>query len=179
MCQKFWSRWRKEYLANVILRQHWHMPKINFQVGDEVIIKEDNITRNEWLARVVETSADKWSVWHCSDESRCLGFWSINIILNIYRTLVIILAGKFISWLLSFYRPAPSRRTVTVPLARCLALFFCIAFFSITFFRNHHKLSIIRKLKNLKIPPVKTVLKSDIALPWKQYFKSFLADSSP
>ncbi|KAI2646031.1 Glycine--tRNA ligase beta subunit [Labeo rohita] len=40
-------------------RQQWHTPRRNVQVGDVVIVKEDNIPRNEWkLARVVETSKD-------------------------------------------------------------------------------------------------------------------------
>ncbi len=59
MSEQFWSRWRKEKLANVSLRQQWHMPRINFHVGDVVIVKEDNVPRNEWrLTRVVKTSAD-------------------------------------------------------------------------------------------------------------------------
>lgn len=41
------------------LRQKWHALRRNVQVGDVVILKEDNIPRNEWkLARVVDTSED-------------------------------------------------------------------------------------------------------------------------
>ncbi|XP_052430381.1 uncharacterized protein LOC127971416 [Carassius gibelio] len=59
LSEQFWSRWRKEYLANLSLRQQWHKPRRNVQIGDVVIVKEDNVHRNEWrLARVVETSAD-------------------------------------------------------------------------------------------------------------------------
>ncbi|XP_048846374.1 uncharacterized protein LOC125717469 [Brienomyrus brachyistius] len=59
LSEQFWSRWRKEYLANISLRQQWHVPRRNVQVGDVVIVKEDNIPRNEWkIARVVEASAD-------------------------------------------------------------------------------------------------------------------------
>lgn len=57
--EQLWSRWRKEYLAKISLRQHWHTPRRNVRVGDIVIVKEDNAPRNEWkLARVVETSED-------------------------------------------------------------------------------------------------------------------------
>lgn len=59
LSEQFWSRWRKEYLASINLRQQWHVPRRNVQVGDVVIVKDDNIPRNEWkLARVVETRAD-------------------------------------------------------------------------------------------------------------------------
>nr|XP_043899053.1 uncharacterized protein LOC122780247 [Solea senegalensis] len=55
LSEQFWSRWRKEYLANISLRQRWHVPRRNVRVGDVVIVKEDNVPRNEWrLARVVE-----------------------------------------------------------------------------------------------------------------------------
>lgn len=57
LSEQFWSRWRKEYLVNISLRQQWHASKRNVQVGDVVIVKEDNTPRNEWkFARVVETS---------------------------------------------------------------------------------------------------------------------------
>lgn len=59
LTELFWSRWRKEYLTSISLRQRWHTPKQNVQVGDVVILKEDNIPRNEWkLARVVEANED-------------------------------------------------------------------------------------------------------------------------
>lgn len=55
LSEQFWSRWRIEYLANISLRQRWHTPRRNVQVGDIVIVKEEEIPRNEWrLARVIE-----------------------------------------------------------------------------------------------------------------------------
>ncbi|KAI5616610.1 hypothetical protein C0J50_23778, partial [Silurus asotus] len=48
LSEQFWSRWRKEYLVNISLRQQWHMPRRNVHVGDVVIVKEDNIPRYEW-----------------------------------------------------------------------------------------------------------------------------------
>ncbi|XP_063740237.1 uncharacterized protein LOC134864868 [Eleginops maclovinus] len=55
LTEQFWSRWQKEYLSNLSLRQQWHVPRRNVKVGDVVIVKEDNVPRNEWrLARVVE-----------------------------------------------------------------------------------------------------------------------------
>ncbi|XP_073732301.1 uncharacterized protein [Misgurnus anguillicaudatus] len=58
LCEQFWSRWKKEYLSTISLRQRWHTPKRNIQVGDIVIVK-DEVPRNEWkLARVLEARKD-------------------------------------------------------------------------------------------------------------------------
>ena len=59
MVEQFWSRWRKEYLQNIALRQKWHTPRRNLEIGDVVICKDDNVPRNEWkLARVIEATKD-------------------------------------------------------------------------------------------------------------------------
>ncbi|XP_051939800.1 uncharacterized protein LOC127612976 [Hippocampus zosterae] len=59
LSEQFWHRWRKEYLANLTLRQRWLTPRRNMVVGDVVIIKEDDVPRNEWkLAKVIEANQD-------------------------------------------------------------------------------------------------------------------------
>ena len=59
LAEQFWSRWRQEYLANIRLRQQWHTPRRNMQVGDLVIVKENNAPRNDWkLARIIEANED-------------------------------------------------------------------------------------------------------------------------
>ena len=59
LAEQFWSRWRQEYLSNIRLRQQWHTPRRNMQVGDVVIVKENNTPRNEWnLARIIEANED-------------------------------------------------------------------------------------------------------------------------
>ena len=44
---KFWSRWRKEFLATLQDRQKWKAPLRNFLIGDIVILKEDT-QHNDW-----------------------------------------------------------------------------------------------------------------------------------
>ncbi|XP_049419820.1 uncharacterized protein LOC125880984 [Epinephelus fuscoguttatus] len=57
LTEQFWSRWKKEYLLNLSLRQKWHARRRNIKVNDIVIIKEDTVPRNQWhLGRVVETT---------------------------------------------------------------------------------------------------------------------------
>ena len=57
--EQFWSRWRKEYLANLNTRQKWPISKRNLMVGDIVIIQED-APRAQWpLGKIVEASKDE------------------------------------------------------------------------------------------------------------------------
>ena len=57
--EQFWSRWRKEYLANLNTRQKWPRSKKNLKVGDIVIIQED-APRAQWpLGKIVEASKDE------------------------------------------------------------------------------------------------------------------------
>jgi hypothetical protein len=51
----FWSKWKNQYLQNLQPRQKWLKAQNNVQVGDIVLLKNDQLHRNEWpLARVVE-----------------------------------------------------------------------------------------------------------------------------
>ena len=55
LANEFWDRWRKEFLQALQLRKKWVKPKRNLQVGDILMVKDENIPRNAWkLARVEE-----------------------------------------------------------------------------------------------------------------------------
>lgn len=57
--EQFWNRWREEYHANINLRQRLYAPRRNMQVGDIVIVKKEEIPRNEWkCARILEVCMD-------------------------------------------------------------------------------------------------------------------------
>ena len=59
LAEQFWSRWRKEYLINLSLRQKSFLPKRNIKIGDVVIV-QDEVPRNEWpLGMVMETSMNQ------------------------------------------------------------------------------------------------------------------------
>ena len=59
LIEQFWSRWKREYLLNISVRQKWHVARRNLKVNDVVIIKEDLLPRNQWqLGRIVETTVD-------------------------------------------------------------------------------------------------------------------------
>ncbi|KAI5616973.1 hypothetical protein C0J50_23462, partial [Silurus asotus] len=60
LAEQFWCRWRREYLGNITLRQHWHTPKRNVRIGDIVIVKEEEIPRSEWrLGKVIDVCEEE------------------------------------------------------------------------------------------------------------------------
>ena len=59
LANEFWSRWQKEYLSTLQSRQKWLHKKRNFEPNDIVLVKDENLPRNQWpLARVTKTFPD-------------------------------------------------------------------------------------------------------------------------
>ena len=55
LANEFWSRWKREVLQSLQLRNKWQKPQRNLSVGDIVIVKDDNLARNQWkLGRISE-----------------------------------------------------------------------------------------------------------------------------
>lgn len=55
MSQHLWDRWHHEYLNGLINRSKWLKTNRNFQIGDLVVLKEDNLPPMKWrLARIHE-----------------------------------------------------------------------------------------------------------------------------
>ena len=55
----FWHRWRKEYVVAPQERQRWRTTRRNMQVGDVVLMKEDESHHPLWpLGLVVEAPLD-------------------------------------------------------------------------------------------------------------------------
>ena len=53
LVNEFWTRWRKEYLLSLQERRKWSRSCQNLCVGDIVMVKDINVSRNTWqLARV-------------------------------------------------------------------------------------------------------------------------------
>ena len=60
LCQSvvrnFWQRWSVEYVTSLRRLTKWQHPTRNVQVGDIVVLQEDNLVPTKWpLARVIET----------------------------------------------------------------------------------------------------------------------------
>ena len=59
MANEFGSRWKREYLSNLQSRSKWIHTRRNMQVGDIVIVKDENLPRNQWrLGQVSEASPE-------------------------------------------------------------------------------------------------------------------------
>ena len=57
LVRHFWQRWKNEYIVALRRYSKWKRPIDNFQVGDIVVIKEDNLVSSHWsIARVVKTN---------------------------------------------------------------------------------------------------------------------------
>ncbi|XP_054279172.1 uncharacterized protein LOC128997557 [Macrosteles quadrilineatus] len=54
MADKFWKRWLKEYVPLLNKRSKWHTKQANLQVGNLVLITDENQARGRWTKGVVE-----------------------------------------------------------------------------------------------------------------------------
>lgn len=56
MYQHWWARWQNEYVTTLLQRPKWLQRERNIQIGDLVIIKEDNVAPSLWISgRVKQT----------------------------------------------------------------------------------------------------------------------------
>ena len=56
----FWSRWVREYLPRLTVRQKWTREEIPLKENDVFLISEDNLPRGKWrIGRVTETFPGK------------------------------------------------------------------------------------------------------------------------
>ena len=51
-----WSRWRKEYLPLLQTRRKWHYDSPDIKPGDIILLKEDELCRNQWPVGIVTRS---------------------------------------------------------------------------------------------------------------------------
>lgn len=54
MIQNFWKRWHREYIGSLVNRSKWSKRNRNLEIGDLVIVKQDNIPPLRWkMARII------------------------------------------------------------------------------------------------------------------------------
>lgn len=55
MLQSFWNRWSQEYLSNLVNRYKWNYQVPEPDIGDIVLVKEDDLPPSRWLmGRIVK-----------------------------------------------------------------------------------------------------------------------------
>ena len=55
LADHYWKRWIREYLPTLQKRSKWVKSRRNVQIGDLVLIAEDNVLRSRWpMGRVME-----------------------------------------------------------------------------------------------------------------------------
>lgn len=60
LAQTFWDRWKKQYLASLQPRRKWKDPTPDLQPGSIVLLKDDQLRRNEWpLGLITEVFPSK------------------------------------------------------------------------------------------------------------------------
>ena len=59
----FWDRWKREYLPTLIKRPKWRVHKPRFEVGELVLLQDDDVKRGKWpLARITKVMPGKEGV---------------------------------------------------------------------------------------------------------------------
>lgn len=63
VADEFWRRWIKEYPATIMTRPKWRKERENLNLGDVVLIMDENSARGYWpLGRVTELHHDKYGL---------------------------------------------------------------------------------------------------------------------
>lgn len=59
MYQHFWRKWQLDYINHLHCRNIWLHPVKNLQVGDVVLLKDDNLPPEHWsMGKIIEVHAD-------------------------------------------------------------------------------------------------------------------------
>ena len=59
LSNQFWNRWKREFLQSLQERQKWTKRRRNLEADDIVIVKDEQLPRNQWcLGRVKEAFVD-------------------------------------------------------------------------------------------------------------------------
>lgn len=60
LANEFWSLWQKEYLVSLQPRSKASIKRRNFAIGDIVLLKENDLSRNDWpMAKVISVNRSK------------------------------------------------------------------------------------------------------------------------
>ena len=107
----FWQRWSTEYISSLRRYTKWHNPTRNIQVGDVVILHEDNLVPTKWpLAKVIKVHTGKDGLVRVATVKTTTGTYKrpttkIALLLPCYYTLFskTIRSWLVVCWVWTFY----------------------------------------------------------------------------
>lgn len=53
LADRFWTRWRREYLPTPQSRRKWNVARRDLKTGDVVLLKDSQVARNDWSVALV------------------------------------------------------------------------------------------------------------------------------
>ena len=53
LSDRFWKRWREEFLPTIQQRRKWHQEQPNVMYGDVVLLQDKDLPRNDWPLGVI------------------------------------------------------------------------------------------------------------------------------
>ena len=54
LADMFWSKWKQEYLGTLQSRSRWQNDRLNLKVGDPVLLKDGQVSRNKWPMGLID-----------------------------------------------------------------------------------------------------------------------------
>ena len=54
LAQEFWKKWREQYLSGFQLKRKWTSVERDFEEGDVVLLRDNEVHRNQWPMAIVE-----------------------------------------------------------------------------------------------------------------------------
>lgn len=77
LVRQFRQRWSTEYISSLRHFAKWHHPSKNLNVGDVVVLHEDNVIPTKWpLARIVKVCAGKDGLVRVVTVKKCSGIYT-------------------------------------------------------------------------------------------------------
>ena len=112
----FWQRWSTEYVASLRRLTKWRHPARNLQIGDIVVLQDNNLVPTRWpLARVIkayvgndklvrrramESTSDRYTRWHCCypTQNERVNVIGSLVCVTVITHLTVLAGGMYICW---------------------------------------------------------------------------------
>ncbi len=94
LADTFWKAWSRDYLATLQVQRKWTEEKRNLQEGDDVLLKDSNVKRNEWPIGLIVKSIPSSDNRVRKVEVKIIKEGSAKVYLRPISEVVLLLPGK-------------------------------------------------------------------------------------